>query len=153
MRFSVLVNSELVGFFPSERGLRQGDPLSPFLFILAMEGFDSMMRIATRQRWIRGFLTRDTLGARKETSHLLYADDTIIMCEPETEQLNYIRLILILFEAVSSLRVNWGKSSLIPVKDVPQIHELAKVLGCKIEGLLTTYLGIPLGSKHKALEI
>ena len=46
-RFSILVNGEPIGFFPSERGLRQGDPLSPFLFILAMEGLNSMVRVAT----------------------------------------------------------------------------------------------------------
>ncbi|WMV13599.1 hypothetical protein MTR67_006984 [Solanum verrucosum] len=106
VKFSILVNGEPVGFFASERGLRQGDPLSPFLFILAMEGFDSMMRIATQNRWIKGFQIGDRIGNGKEISHLLYADDTIILCEPEAEQLNYIKLILILFEAVSGLKVN-----------------------------------------------
>ena len=48
-RFSVLVNGEPIGFFASERGLRQGDPHSHFLFILAMEGFVSMMRIAIQK--------------------------------------------------------------------------------------------------------
>ncbi|KAG5590747.1 hypothetical protein H5410_041261 [Solanum commersonii] len=43
----------------------------------------------------------DKIGSTKKFSHLIYADDTIILCEPEGEQLNYIRLILILFEAVS----------------------------------------------------
>lgn len=153
VRFSVLVNEEPVGFFASERGLRQGDPLSPFLFVLAMEGFNNMMRLATQNRWIKGFHIGDRTGVGKEISHLLYADDTIILCDPEADQLSYIRLILGLFEAVSGLRVNWGKSSLIPVKDVPQIQRLASILGCKVESLPTTYLGMPLGSKHKVLEI
>ncbi|XP_049388500.1 secreted RxLR effector protein 78-like [Solanum stenotomum] len=85
VKFSILVNGEPVGFFASERGLRQGDPLSPFLFILAMEGFDSMMRITTQNRWIKGFQIGDRIGNGKEISHLLYADDTIILCEPEAE--------------------------------------------------------------------
>ena len=87
-------------FFRIEKGLRQGDSLSPFLFILAMEGFDSMMRIATQNRWIRGFQAGDRVG-KKEVCHLLYANDTIIFCEPTTEQISYIRVILVLFEAVS----------------------------------------------------
>lgn len=43
-----------------------------------------------------------------------------------------------------------GKNSLITVKEVPHIQGLAIILGCKVENLPTTYLGMPLGSKHKA---
>lgn len=127
VKFSILVNGEPVGFFESERGLRQGDPLSPFLFILAMEGFDSMMRIAAQNRWIRGFQVGDRVGEEKEVCHMLYADDTIIFCEPTAEQISYIGVILVLFEAVSGLKVNWGKSSLFPVNEVPQIQQLASI--------------------------
>ncbi|WMV11771.1 hypothetical protein MTR67_005156 [Solanum verrucosum] len=103
VKFSVLVNGEPVGFFESERGLRQ--------------------------------------------------DDTIILCDPVEEHISYIRVILVLFEAVSGLQVNWGKSSLFPVNEVPQIKEMAGILGCSVGKLPTTYLGMPLGNNHKALEI
>ncbi|WMV07154.1 hypothetical protein MTR67_000539 [Solanum verrucosum] len=52
---SVLVNGSPAGFFPSQRGLRQGDPLSPFLFIIAMEGLNDMLQKAQTNNWIRGF--------------------------------------------------------------------------------------------------
>lgn len=81
-----LVNGELVGFFPLERGLRQGDPLSPFLFILAIEGFDSLMRIAIQNRWIKGFQIKGSTGQVKGIYHLLYADDTIVSYEPREEK-------------------------------------------------------------------
>ncbi|PHU22559.1 DNA gyrase subunit B, chloroplastic/mitochondrial [Capsicum chinense] len=55
--------------------------------------------------------------------------------------------------AVSGLIVNWRKSCLFPVNEVPQIQQLAGILGSSVEQLPTTYLGMLLGSKHKALEI
>ncbi|WMV38569.1 hypothetical protein MTR67_031954 [Solanum verrucosum] len=121
VKFSVLVNGEPVGFFGSERGLRQGDPLSPFLFILAMEGFDSMMRITLQNIWIKGFEIGDSRGEIME----------LTLC----------------------LKVNWGKTSLFPIKEVPNIQNLAIILWCKVEKMPTTYLGMPLGSEHKAGEI
>ncbi|WMV54052.1 hypothetical protein MTR67_047437 [Solanum verrucosum] len=84
---------------------------------------------------------------------MLYADDTIILCDPVEKQISYIRVILVLFEAVSGLQVNWGKSSLFPVNEVPQIKEMAGTLGCSVGKLPTTSLGMPLGNNHKALEI
>jgi len=128
VRFSVLVNGEPVGLFELERGVRQGDPLSPFLFIMAMEGFDCLMRIAAQNTWIQGFKVGYRGGEVTKINHMFYADDTIIFCEPVAEQIRYIRMILVLFEAVSGLKVNWGKSSLFPVNEVPQIQSLAGIL-------------------------
>ncbi|KAG5571307.1 hypothetical protein H5410_061073 [Solanum commersonii] len=54
---------------------------------------------------------------------------------------------------VSRLKVNWGKSSLFPINEVPQIQQLANILGCRVEHLPTIYLGMPLGSKHKTMEL
>lgn len=55
VRFSILVNDEPVGFFPSGRVLRQGYPLFSFLLVLALEGFDSMMRRSIQNNCIGGF--------------------------------------------------------------------------------------------------
>ena len=92
-----MVNREPVGFFPAERGLRQGDPLSPFLFIKAMEGLDSLMRRASLNNWITGFRIKNRSNEVMDMTHLLYADDTIIFCEAEQEQICHIRIILIIF--------------------------------------------------------
>lgn len=54
VRFLVLINRNPCGFFPSRRGLRQGDPLSPFLFILAMEGFNNLMQTARNKGLVEG---------------------------------------------------------------------------------------------------
>ncbi|WMV18960.1 hypothetical protein MTR67_012345 [Solanum verrucosum] len=54
VKFSILINRNPCGFFPSNRGLRQGDPLSLFLFILAMEGLNNLFQNARANGWIRG---------------------------------------------------------------------------------------------------
>jgi len=56
--------------------LRQGDPLSPFLFIIAMEGLGSLMRRAATNNWIKGFSIKNRNNEILEVTHLLYADDT-----------------------------------------------------------------------------
>lgn len=75
-----------MGYFTSEKGLRQGDFLSPFLFILTMEGFDSLMRVATHNRRIRVFQMGDGPKGTKEISHLLYVYDTIIIVNPKQKR-------------------------------------------------------------------
>lgn len=55
IKFSILVNRETIGFFFSQRGPRQGDPLSPLLFILAKEGMNNLINTARERGWIKGF--------------------------------------------------------------------------------------------------
>lgn len=83
--------------FPSEMSLRQGDPLSPFLFIITMEGFNNMMRLTIQKRWLKGFNLNNMAGL--EICHLLYANDIVIFCEDKTEQISFIRVLLLTFEA------------------------------------------------------
>ncbi|WMV40242.1 hypothetical protein MTR67_033627 [Solanum verrucosum] len=153
VKFSILINGAPSGFFSSERGLRQGDPLSPFLFILAMEGLNDMLRTAQTRGWIRGFNANMNNRQGLAISHLQYADDTLIFCDADSSQLKYLRVILILFEAISGLHINWRKSFIFPVNEVPRINMLANILGGKIGDLPTTYLGMPLGDKSRSKGI
>ena len=99
IRFSVLVNGSPTGFFSSSRGLRQGDPLSPLLFLLVMEVLSRMLRKVEFGGFISGF----TIGSEVSISHLLFADDSILFCDADPQQLMYIRLALTFFEAVTGL--------------------------------------------------
>ncbi|WMV30346.1 hypothetical protein MTR67_023731 [Solanum verrucosum] len=156
MKFSVMIYGSPSGFFSSQRGLRQGDPLSPFLFILAMEGLNDMLRTTQIKGWIRGFYANMNDRQGLTISHLQYADDTLIFCDAESCQLKYLRIILILFEAISGLHINWGKSFIYPVNKVPNINALVNILGGgggEIGELPTVYLCMPLGDKSKSKGI
>ncbi|RVW37131.1 hypothetical protein CK203_084530 [Vitis vinifera] len=121
--------SEIAGFFPSSKGLRQGDPLSPYLFVMGME----------RNR-----------GRAVHIAHLLFADDTIVFCEAKKEYLTNLSWILFWFEAASGLKINLAKSEVIPVGEVQRIEELAVELGCRVGKLPSIYLGLLLGVPNKA---
>ena len=149
-KFSVLVNRVPVGFFPSTKGLCQGDSLSPYLFVLGMEVLDALIRRAV----VGGFLTGCSIqGGRRPTlniSHLFFADDTVVFCEANKEHLTHLSWILLWFEAATGLRINLVKSEIIPVGVVEEIDELAAELGCRVGSLPSQYLGLPLGAPNKA---
>jgi hypothetical protein len=149
VRFSVLVNGSPSGFFSSSRGLRQGDPLSPLLFLLIMEVLSRMLRKMVED----GFLTGFSIGRDVSISHLLFADDSILFCDANPQHLMYIRLVLTFFEAVTGLRVNLSKSEMVPVGDVPNLRGLADIMGCHIGSLPMSYLGMPLGANFKSKTV
>ncbi|WMV38581.1 hypothetical protein MTR67_031966 [Solanum verrucosum] len=153
VKFSIIINGSPEGFFQSQRGLRQGDPMSPFLFLLAMEGLNYMVRKANELGWIRGFGAYTNIVNNMEITHLLYADDSLVFCGAEVSQIRHLRAILTIFEAISGLHVNWQKSSLFPVNQVNNMQGLADNLGCQVAFLPTKYLGMPLGAKNKELEV
>ena len=64
--------------------------------------------------------------------HLLFANDTIIFCDASREQLLYVRMVLIFFEAITGLKVNVGKSEIVPVGEVGNVGALARILFCKV---------------------
>lgn len=80
-------------------------------------------------------------------THLHHADDTLIFCDTDNNQLKYLRVILVLFEAISGLHINWSKSFIYPDNEVPNIDSLANILGGKIGELPTVYFGMILGDE------
>jgi hypothetical protein len=101
VRFSVMVNGSPSGFFGSSRGIRQGDPLSPLLFLLVMEVLSRMLHRTEEAGFIRGFKAGNGVEDDFHVSHLLFADDTIVFCDAEHEQLLHLRMVLSCFEAVT----------------------------------------------------
>ena len=147
MQFSVLVNGTPADFFGSSRGLRQGDPLSPLLFLVMMEVFSRMVKRMEGAGLCSGFRADGRRGRGECVSYLLFADDTILFCDAEVEQVLHVRLLLLCFQAVTGLKVNVAKSEMVPIGEVNNVHVLAKILGCRVGALPMTYLGMPLGAR------
>ena len=82
-------------------------------------------------------------------SHLLFADDTIIFCDATREQLLYIRMVMIFFKAITGLKVNIGKSEIVPMGVIGSLNTLSSVLSCNVGKLPMTYLDMPLGAHFK----
>ncbi|KAJ9702452.1 hypothetical protein PVL29_004269 [Vitis rotundifolia] len=149
-KFSVLVNGVPAGFFPSTKGLREGDPLSLYLCVMGMEVLDVLIRRAVEGGFLSGCNIRGGSEPPLNISHLFFADDTIIFCEARKDHLTHLSWILFWFEAASGLRINLAKSEIIPVGEVVEMEELAVELGCRVGSLPSQYLGLPLGAPNKA---
>lgn len=91
--------------------------------------------------WIQGFeMARSGKGNMKVT-HLKYVYDTLIFCKTKEDQLRYLRVILVVFEGVYSLHVNWKRSLLFSINEVLELQQLSAILGAEFGALPTIYLG------------
>ena len=152
-RFSVLINGFPVGFFGSSRGLLQGDLLSLLLFLLVMEVLSRLLKRTKDGGFLNGFQASLNTSGGLHISHLLFADATILFCDASEEQLLHIRMVLIFFEAIIGLKVNVGKSEIVPVGEVGNLDALALILCCKVGCLPMSYLDMPLGAHYKDSSI
>ena len=118
-----------------------------------MEALSCLINRVVDGNYVVGSRIAVERGDNLSISHLLYADDTILFCEADNDRLKFMSWILMWFEAMSGLKINLNKSEIIPIGLVTNAAELALEMGCKIGSLPTSYLGLPLGAKHKALGV
>jgi len=147
---SVLVNGSPTDEFMLGRGLRQGDPLLPFLFLLATEGFHVLMEALTVNNLFTGYKVGS--HAPVVVSHLQFVDDTLILCEKSWVNIRAMRASLLLFEDLFGLKVNFSKSLLVRVNvHGSWLSEAALVLNCKVGVIPFMYLGLPIGGNASRL--
>ena len=96
--FSVMINGEPHGLFHPQRGLRQGDPLSPYLFLLCAEGLHSLIKQAEVRGAIQGVsLCRDG----PKITHLFFANDSLLFCKANDQDCTMVMEILEAYERAS----------------------------------------------------
>ncbi|XP_021980171.1 uncharacterized protein LOC110876303 [Helianthus annuus] len=141
---SVLVNGSPTFTFRCEKGMRQGDLLSPFLFLVVMEALSCMIDNAKSAGAIRGISTPNN---GPNIAHLFYADDAIVMGNwSRAELLNIVRILRCFF-LCSCLKINIDKSNLYGIGvGLGEIGDLANVIGCKPDCPPFKYLGLIVGA-------
>ncbi|XP_075092291.1 uncharacterized protein LOC142172545 [Nicotiana tabacum] len=137
--YSILVNGQPKGFFKLSRGVKQGDPLSPTLFILAVEALSRGLNSLHSNLYFCEF------GLPKwspKINHLSYADDTIIFCSSDTTSLRLVMEILHAYEISSGQLVNKAKSAIYMhhLTDNEVINKVERITGIGRQGFLLTYL-------------
>ena len=149
-RISILFNGSPCKPFKMGRGLRQGDPLSPFLFVLVAEVLNKVMVKASNIGLFQGLKVG---GKREKLTHLQFADDTLLFCEANEMYLQHIKRILLSFQTYSGLAVNYSKSAILVFgKEEEWANEIARQLECRLVQLPITYLGVPLGSNMRKVS-
>lgn len=141
---SVLINGVPSGEFKLEIGIRQGDSLSPFIFLVVAEGLHLLLERAVACNIIKPVkVGKDNI----EISHLQYADDTILISPAGANNAWGFRCVLKLFQLVSGLTVNYDKSNLVGIgMEEGEILEMANRFGCLAGSLPINYLDIKIGT-------
>ena len=118
--YSMLINGEPKGFVTPSQGIRQGNLLSPYFFLLCVKGLSSLIRKAVESQNLHGILTCSNGVC---VSYLLFADDSFIFCQTTMEECQHLLTLLECYESASSQAINRQKKNLL--------FSLAKTQGLK----------------------
>jgi hypothetical protein len=114
--YTVLVNGVPKGYIKPGRGLRQGDPLSPYLFLICAEGLSALLRKAERDSLIKGV---SIYKGGPRISHLFFVDDSIIFCRASQDDSQALLKVLSVYERASGQKVNGAKTALFFSHNTP----------------------------------
>ena len=150
--YLVLVNGELKGLIHPTRGIHQGNPLSPFLFLLCTKGLNSLILKAKSEGSLHGF----ALSRRSpKQTHLLFADDSLLFCRSSRNEFQKVLEILVAYESMSGQKINRGKTSIFFSKSTIEAMrtKIKDTLGVPKIRHYEKYLGLPsLVGRHKKVS-
>lgn len=144
-RSAILLNGVPGKWIRCLRGLRQGDPLSPYLFLLTADVLQRLIR--------RDDVLQHPLVDGAPCPVLQYADDTLIILRADAGAAARLKLLLHRFERATGLCINYGKSTIVPMHvDAATLGSIQQALGCRVEGFPQAYLGLPLSAEKLRLS-
>ncbi|KAL3825323.1 hypothetical protein ACJIZ3_021352 [Penstemon smallii] len=140
--YSFVLNGGSFGFLTPERGIRQGDPMSPYLFLFCAEVLSGLLRNEEEKGNIAGL---SVCTGAPPVSHLLFADDTMIFCNANAISSETIRNVLKTYEDASGQQVNFQKSSIVFSKTTSDanIEIVRSFLPMEVVDKHDKYLGLP----------
>jgi hypothetical protein len=145
VHYSININGEMHGFFQATRGIRQGDPLSPYLFVLAMEGLRGIINQSVQSN---AFKYHWRCKPTKLT-HICFADDLMLFCHADPASVMILKSSLDRFSTLSGLAINLAKSSLYLSGITSDLRNtITEQLGIHETSLPVRYLGVPLLSSR-----
>lgn len=140
--YRIRVDGELIEVIQPERGLQQGDPLSPYLFLLCAEGFSALIRKAEEEGSLQG--VRVCQGA-PSVSHLLFADDSLILCRVDRRDAQQLQSILQVYEECFGQMIYKDKSAVMFSRNTSAAKkgDFMRELNLQRETINDRYLGLP----------
>lgn len=146
-RMRVLWNGEALEEFHPSRGIRQGDPLSPYIFVLCIEKFFWMIGLAIEQHHWRPI---QLVRGGPKISHLAFADDVLLFAEASEGQITLIKHILDVFCRFTGQKISEAKTRIFFSKNVDNHlkRSINEMVGFQMTDDLGKYLGVPILHKR-----
>ena len=140
--YRIKVNGEYTDRFFPQRGLRQGDPLSPYLFILCAEGLSALLQQAEFDVKIEGIKIR---REAPQVNHLFFADDSLILMKARCSGAQALKQIMCKYELASGQVINKDKSSILfsPNTGDHAKQQMRLIMSINQEASAERYLGLP----------
>ena len=143
---AVLVNGCPGPWITCKRGLRQGDPLSPYLFLLVADSLQAMIRSAAT--------VRSPVDSDSPCAVLQYADDTLLVLRGDVADVQALKNILQAFSEATGLKINYSKSTLVPIHmDAGLAAYCVTIMGCAQQSFPQNYLGLPLSASKLPVSV
>jgi hypothetical protein len=149
VNYEILINGSPTGQISPSRGIRQGDPISPYLFLICAEALSSLMTQADSNGNLEGV---PTSKKGPKLNHLFFADDSLLFCKATPFHWRKMTRILHAYEMASGQRLNQEKTLVFFSRNTPIAtqQEILRIVGLPSTQQYDKYLGLPslVGKSH-----